>query len=1473
MSSSRAHRSKNERPNSVRQAKPAAEMARDSGDFLVVGIGASAGGLDACRKLIDALPADSGMAFIIVQHLDPNHESMLVDLLGGHTAMPVRQATDGMPIERGHIYVIPPGSFLSAKSGTLHLTQPQARHGARLPFDFLLHSLAEAYGDRAACIILSGTGTDGTLGLKAVKEKGGLVIAQDPDEASYDGMPRSAIATKAVDLVLPVAKIPAALVNFVQHIVLVQAGDDVSAQEATPAWLPKIIALLREKTPHDFTLYKEGTLQRRIERRMALATIKAGDAERYIDLLQRDHGEVDRLAKDLLINVTAFFRDPQVFEYLAENFAAEVVRSHSAEQPIRIWVPGCSTGEEAYSLAILFLEAIAAAKRNIRLQVFASDIDPEAIATAREGFYPEAVEADVSPARLAQFFIKEDRQYRVHPDLRAVVVFTVQDVLADPPFSRLDMISCRNLMIYLRPEAQAKVTSIFHFALRDGGVLLLGNAETLSGVDGRFQLVAKSEKFYRHVGRSRPGELGFSLGAGDLLQARARPEAGQIPSRQSALAALCRRLTLEMFAPAAILVNRKLECLYSLGPAERYLRVAPGHPTHDLISMTPPGMRTKLRSAIQQATQVDKRVVVQGARLDRSADTPSFSIDVTPVKHEDEDLLLVCFIDEPKAPQAQKRGRGETQRELPRIAELEAELEATRAELHGAIRNLEVSTEEQKAINEEAMSVNEEFQSTNEELLTSKEELQSLNEELTVLNSQLQETLERQRTTANDLQNVLYSTDVATLFLDSKLNIRFFTPATKALFNVIPGDIGRPLADLSSLAVDGTLLVDAAEVLRSSAPMEREIETRNGTFYLRRILPYRADDSRIGGVVITFADISERKKSAESLLAAKRQAERANVTKSRFLAAASHDLRQPLQTLALVQGLLAKKVAGDAKVKLVKLLEQTLGAMTGMLNTLLDINQIDAGNVRPERVGFSVNDLLERLTTEFTYHAQVQGIEFRVVPCRTEVFSDPRLLEQMIRNLLSNALKYTKRGKVLLGCRHRANTLAIEVWDTGVGIPEGELKAIFDEYHQIDNAARERSRGLGLGLSIVQRLGDLLGHRVSVQSVPGKGSKFSIELVLPTSGAASTQQPDEHKPAGVPAAAGDLSATILVIEDDPEVCELLDMVLKDVGHRTEMVRDGAAALELVARGGVRPDVILADYNLPNGMNGLEVTAKLRDKLHRQTPVIILTGDISTDTLRDVARQKCLQLNKPVRLQELTEAIQRVLPPAQSTRHVRVTPTGEAKGASEKRVVYVVDDDALLCQALRAVLEADGRVVEDFGNCEDFLEAYRPGGDACLLIDAYLPGMNGLELLQRLAEDGCPLPSIMITGDSDVPMAVQAMKAGAADFIEKPVGAAELLASIDRAVEQAGDASKLSAWHASAATQLAGLTGRQRQIMDMVLAGHPNKNIAADLGISQRTVENHRALIMKKTGSKSLPALARLALAAASASPDAAVRRV
>lgn len=1442
--------------NLPEQASIARELPPPGRHFPIAAIGASAGGLEAASRLFDGLPANSGMAFILVQHLDPTHESMLVELLAEHGAMKVVQANDGALLEPDHVYVIPPGRYLSVRSGALHLTPPQTRHGARLPFDVLIKSLAQDCGPRTACLILSGTGADGSLGLPALKTNGGFIIAQDPDEADFDGMPRSAILTGLVDAVLPLDRMPEALAEFGKRVAALPDHPEPVEQRPASAGLSEIIAFLQENTAHDFRLYKPGTLERRIERRMGLAAIKVGDMPSYLQLLRDDPHERDLLAKDLLINVTRFFRDPQVFETLEKTVIPDLIRGLKEHQALRIWVPGCSTGEEAYSIAMVCRDAITVARREIKLQVFASDVDPDAITVAREGLYQEAISADMSPDRFARFFRKEDSGgYRVAPDLRADVIFTVQDLLADPPFSRIDLVSCRNLLIYFSPDAQAKAIALFHFALREHGILLLGPSETAGNSDGGFELIAKTEKIYRHIGRSRPGDRGFPLSFGESMPTLAATIGTQLPSRQTTLADLCRQAVIETHAPAAVLINRQRQCLYSLGPTDRFLRVAPGYPSHDLLAMATPALRTKLRLAIEKTGKDRPRVSAGRTRMSRDGATIWFDIDVQLLTSEGEELLLVCFIEET----GRERRPGSTLARVDRsrIADLDLELEATQAELQTALKNLEMSTQEQKAINEEALSVNEEFQSTNEELLTSKEELQSLNEELSALNTQLQETLDRQRTTADDLQNVLFSTNVATLFLDRELKIRFFTPATRSLFNVIPGDVGRPLADLHPLAADEELLIDAKRVLAGEDFVERQIQTQNGIWFMRRILPYLAHDNSVEGVVITFVDITERKLAVAAVDAARQEAERANVAKSRFLAAASHDLRQPLQSLTLLQALMAQVIEGEDARKLLSRFDQTLGAMSGMLNALLDINQIEAGVITARPVAFPIAELLDRLRDEFTYLAQARHLSLHVLPSSAIVESDPRLLEQMIRNLLANAVKYTRHGKILLGCRRNGDGLRIEVWDCGIGIAEDQIHAIFDEFHQVDNVARERRHGLGLGLSIVQRLAALLGHEVSVRSLPGKGSVFSIGVKRSTGGSHIASAPPGDAPeAEKPVCHG---CEIILIEDDPDVLDLLAQLLRAKGHMVKTAPDGETALKLVSAGAIRPDIILADYNLPNGMNGLQLLAKIREMLHHPVPGIILTGDISTRFLAEIALQDCVQLSKPVQPPELASAIERLLPADEHAGHIEA-----AIGADPASTVFVVDDDPEICASIRDVLEADGRNVEVFGSAEAFLAGYLPGGEGCMLIDANLPGLSGIALLEKLRERGDRLPAIIITGSGEIGLAVQAMKAGACDFIEKPVGRLELLASIGGALEQSHDDSALSGAQQAASRRLAALTKRQHQIMDMVLLGHPSKNIAADLGISQRTVENHRASIMHKTGAKSLPELARLAFAAPSA---------
>lgn len=979
-------------------------------------------------RLLDAMPADTGMAFLLVQHLDPHHPSQLAELLAAHTAMPIAEASEGMAIAPDAIHVCPPGYFLAIRFGVLHLSRPLTGDHTRLPIDFLIRSLAEECGSRSVAVILSGNGNDGSGALAALHKSGGHIIVQDPEEAEHDGMPRSAVLTGLAHAVVPLAQIPVTLSAIGQQIAAATAARTMQPEGYDAADIKTIISLLQQKVGQDFSAYKRGTLERRIHRRMGLRGLPAGALARYHEELARDQTECLALAEDLLINVTSFFRDPAVFALLESDVIPDLLGRLGAGQALRIWVVGCSTGEEAYSLAMLVRDAILAAGHDIKLQVFASDIDAQAIAVAREGLYSLSIKDEIPAERLGRYFVQEDGGYRVTPALRGSVVFTIQDVLTDPPLSRMDLVSCRNLLIYLKPEAQARVIGLFHFALRENGVLMLGSAETPGNVAERFAVLHKAERIYRHIAQSKPGEPGFPVSFAASIPRLSVIETKAQLTRQAALANLCRDTVLDGFAPASLLIDAERQCIHSIGAVSRYLRLPSGPPTLDLLALAPDDLRGTLRFAIARADREQPLVTTGLCHTNVDGAVVPFTIAVRFIESEGEALHLVSFIQEPAARAATApppQHDNEAQ-----LRELERQLEVALADLQRAIQSRDALVLEQKAVNDEALSVNEEFQSTNEELLTSKEELQSLNEELIALNSQLQETLDRSRIASDDLQNILYSTNVATLFLDEKLRIRFFTPATKTFFSVIPGDIGRPLADLQSLADDAELLADAGIVLSDRATIEREISGPHQSWFQRRIFPYRTHDDRVEGVVITFIDITERRRTAAALDEARRAAERSNRGKSRFLAVASHDLRQPLQSLSLIQEMLRQSVADARSQELIGRFGLLLDAMAGMLNSLLDINQIETGVLEVSPVAFPAAELFDRLQAEFKPMAEDQSLALRVVTSTAILHSDPRLIEVILRNLLANAVKYTPAdGRILLGCRHQGTMVRIEVWD------------------------------------------------------------------------------------------------------------------------------------------------------------------------------------------------------------------------------------------------------------------------------------------------------------------------------------------------------------------------------------------------------------------------------------------------------------
>lgn len=834
----------------------------------VAGIGASAGGLDAFKKLFTAMPADSGIAFVLIPHLDPKHESLMVELIGRHTRMPVVEAEDGAPVEANRVYIIPPNKYMRISGGVLRLSGPVERGGPQTSIDLFLRSLGEDKREQAICIILSGTGAHGALGLKAVKAAGGMAMVQDPDTADYPAMPRSAIATDLADYVLPVEQMPPALIKYVQHYYV--NGDKAGAERKEAVdYLNQVLALVKARTKLDFRHYRKKMLARRVERRMSLSHFdRIAD---YLSFLGEHPDEMRRLSRDLLISVTSFFRDPEAWQALATQVIAPLVRAKESVAPIRVWCAGCATGEEPYSLGILLLEQLAFAQKSCPIQIFATDVDDAALDVARRGIYPESISADVAPERRARFFTRvSESSYQVSKQLRETVIFARQNLISDAPFSKLDLVVCRNLLIYVEQEMQKKLINLLHFALNEAGWLFLGSSETIGRNVDLFEPVSSKSRIFRRIGPSRANNLQFPVAPmSEPRQAKAAMAPGK-PAAPPRLPELAQTFLLRRFALACVVIKRNYEVLHFAGPTEDYLIQPGGAPTHDLLALARPGLASKLRVVVQRAIRENSAQRSNDVMMRHGNVSRRVNIDVEPLtlSKQTEGLLLIAF-------QEQPIGAGETLAEAKTrtqsadsdlLRQLEQELETTREDLQSTIEELESSNEELKGSNEEIMSMNEELQSANEELETSKEELQSLNEELTTVNNQLHDKVQELELANNDMANLFNCTEIAIVFLDPSLCIKQFTPATTRLLKLIATDVGRPLGDIVMKFTDDDLLRDAQRLLQDPTPREKEVPTEDGRWCARRIVPYRTLDDRIAGVVITFVDITEHKQAADAVV-------------------------------------------------------------------------------------------------------------------------------------------------------------------------------------------------------------------------------------------------------------------------------------------------------------------------------------------------------------------------------------------------------------------------------------------------------------------------------------------------------------------------------------------------------------------------------------------------------------------------------
>jgi two-component system CheB/CheR fusion protein len=841
--------------------------------FPIVGIGASAGGLEALELFLRNVPEGSRMAFVIVQHLDPTRKGIMAELLQRATAMKVIQVKDRTRVQPDCVYVIPPNKDMSILHGILHLLDPVAPRGLRLPIDFFFRSLADDREERSIGVILSGMGTDGTMGLKAIKGKAGVVFVQEPASAKFDGMPRSAIDAGLADVVAPLEALPGKILAYLQHVPLITKPGLASEDKAHSA-LEKVLILLRVQTGHDFSLYKKSTVYRRIERRMGIHQIDK--IVTYVRFLRENPQELELLFKELLIGVTSFFRDPAAWEQLQGEVIPALLAERVPTQTLRAWVPGCATGEEAYSLAIIFKEALEQIRpaRNFSLQVFATDLDRDAIDKARQGVYLANIAAEVSPGRLSRFFVQTERGYQVIKPIREMVIFAPQNVIMDPPFTKLDILSCRNLLIYLTAELQKKLLPVFHYSLKPGGILFLGTAETIGTFTDLFALLDGKARLYRRLESVLQAETvefpsSFVFAQPDAPRPKALKPAVNLQS-------LADQLLLQRYSPAAVLVNDTGNILYISGRTGKYLEPAAGKANWNIFAMAREGMRYELTAAFQKALRQKGAVTFRNVKVGTNSGTQAVDLTVQAIGEPEalRGLVMIVFTDVATTPETKVSGKAKrtpASGALP--AQMEQELKQVREDLQTTREEMLTFQEEAKSANEELQSTNEELQSTNEELTTSKEEMQSMNEELQTVNAELQIKVDELSRMNNDMKNLLERTEIAILFLDNALRVRLFTTGSNRVFKLIPGDVGRPITDIASDLLYPELAEDAREVLRTLVFDEKQVAARDGRWFTVRIMPYCTLEKMIDGAAITFVDITASKTLEAKLRAAHEYAE------------------------------------------------------------------------------------------------------------------------------------------------------------------------------------------------------------------------------------------------------------------------------------------------------------------------------------------------------------------------------------------------------------------------------------------------------------------------------------------------------------------------------------------------------------------------------------------------------------------------
>jgi two-component system CheB/CheR fusion protein len=1223
--------------------------------FPIVGVGASAGGLEAFTQLLQRLPPDTGLAFVLIQHLDRTHPSLLTESLAKTTAMPVRQVEHGMRPKPNHVYVIAPNTDIAMHDGELavsaRLSEGSSSH---LPVDFFLRSLAAEVGSRAIGVILSGSASDGTDGLRAIREADGITFAQDPRSARFASMPQSAIDAGVVDYTLDLAALADELVRLSRHPYVQPQVEE--AQDADGRLRDELFSRVHSAIGVDFSEFKPSTVKRRIARRIALRRV--ADLRAYLKLLDTEPNEIRALFEDMLIHVTSFFRDAETFESLRAHVFPEILKHKPDGAPVRIWVAGCSTGEEAYSIAIAWIEFATDAGASQQLQIFGSDLSELAIEKARSGVYSESAMHGVSDERRKRHFSTFEGSYRINKIVRDVCVFVRHDLLRDPPFSKLDLVSCRNVLIYFDQGLQEKLVPILHYCLNQPGFLVLGRSENVSGFRHLFSIVDKPCKVFARIATSNSQVFAPRALATEQLPGLNVDRVGGQPAHGAAFAKHLDRLLLARYCPAGVLVNENLDVLLFRGRTGAYLQAASGQPQNNLIGMARGGLVAALRSTIARAKQDMVVVRCAGVEVDQESSTKLCDVVVLPFTGlpDNKELLFIVLFEEPTAHpvavQAEASSDNEpvASAERRRSARLELELAATHEYLHTLIEEHGQANDELGTSNEELISGNEELQSMNEELETAKEELQSINEELTTLNDELQ-TRNNEVTQANsDLMNLALAVDIPILTLDLSRRVRRLTPKACGVLNVAATDVGRRIDDIDLNVLVPDLAAQITAVCETLTVREAEVKDKLGHWHRMQIRPHITIEDAVDGVLLSFVDIDGLKQLVAEAQVARAEAERANAAKDDFLATLSHELRTPLSSMLLN----AQQLRDGQLVKRAELqragesLERATWLQVKLIDDLLDVSRIVAGKLTLDCRAVELRDAIQAAVEAVSANIGKKELVFELTidPAIGLIWADRERVQQIVSNLLTNAIKFTPRGgRIKVAVESTEGFARLRVSDTGIGIDADFVPQVFARFSQRDTSITRKYGGLGLGLALVRHLVELQGGTVEAQS-PGLGQGATFSVTFPwvriadvaATELASRQFHASDRPPRINHYASLAGLRILIVDDDRRTREAVHEVLQLTGAQVELA--ASAAEGMIAIDAFKPQVILCDIAMPVE-DGYSFIRKLRAKEAGggSIPALALTALAARDDRRRaLAAGFQLHLTKPVDIDRLRDAV-------------------------------------------------------------------------------------------------------------------------------------------------------------------------------------------------------------------------------------------